>query len=584
MNEDLVRSHYDSHNSMRTRPPSEPVLQQVVDLLLLDCRERNHLTDDETSMNDGLSHEHQMKNIDHRIDYLILATPLLEDALNNRIYHLRHQRTALVLIHKLPVELLADVFRYVSGVDRRPARADTIESLHILAQVCTAWASVVKGSPALWTIVHAAHSQADWTNTLTLSNSHPLTLNLIDNHWPQASHMALWQTVSKHIWRWESASVILSPDMDVSSLEGDPPPALQELRLQGQGMIPAARSLDLFRGRRAPKLLHITLEAVSLRNWSSSTLTGLHSLTFKNFIAEPGSSIYQFYDILRACPSLQHLCVHAVIFTGEIIALEETPRIPLPKLQQLDIHCRANILGAIDDLVRCNDIKIWCPGILLAQYLPIIMQRFSPCFYSQLTSNTQLLLDVAGGSVKLRVRSGRNPRSPDSYILCLYGMHGIPSILHKVIDLVIAAPTVFHITLSLQDFKTMQIPRIVDPLWRLLLVESLEFMRCGRGLDALLEKLASPRWEDGTERWMFPHLKHILLKEANGWVSKLLLDVVNKRNGTTGDKVHGGLKSDRLESIRICEMSFIDQQAFDEIRSIIGSAVVWDGHNTGEDN
>ncbi|KAG8990759.1 hypothetical protein FRB93_003023 [Tulasnella sp. JGI-2019a] len=557
--------------------PWRPVLQQILDLLLLDCEAEKHDTDGVFTGAIVSSRARRLEILDRKINYLLTANPAVQNAIREAIDRLRHQRSALTPVHGLPMEVLIQVFRHVSGVDIRPARADTIESLHTLAKVCKTWANVIKGIPALWAVVHGAHSQAEWTSALKLSSSHPLTLNLIDDYQREEAYILLWDSVSEHVWRWQSAWIVLVPYMNLSSLEGDPAPILRELRLKGDGMLPSGRSLDLFRGRRGSKLLHVNLEGVSLRDWSSPTLSGLHSLTLRNFIAEPALSLSQFYGVLRACPSLRHLCIHAVVFLNDGTNSVISPGIPLSQLRELDLHNRTNIFGAIDNLAMCNDLKIWCPDALLPSYLPLIIPHISPCFLAQFPSNQCIAMDIIGGSVRLRVLHGGDQRLPDSYTLHLYGIDGISDVLNKIIDLVIAAPSDVHLTLSIQQLEHMKIAWVRDPLWRLRHVESLEIVQCGSRLDEILHELSTPRamaMGGGRERWMFPRLKHMTLKDSKWWTWGLLLDMLNSR-ATGGEEQ----RPDRLEGLRICAGSTMKMQVFEGIRAILGNAAVWEGHD-----
>ncbi|KAG8990769.1 hypothetical protein FRB94_000716 [Tulasnella sp. JGI-2019a] len=565
---------------MQSKPPSEPVLQQIMELLLLDYEALKNGTEGSSTGNAISSHERRLETIDHKIDYLLTANPAVQNVIREAVDHLRHQRTMLAPVHRLPVEVLTEVFRHVSGIKIRPAQADTIDSLHVLAQVCKSWASVIKSSPALWTVIHAAHSRDDWTSALKLSHSSPLTLNLIDNYQREDGYISLWTAVSKQIWRWQSASLVLVPYMDLSSLENDPAPILRELRLKGDGMLSSGRSLDLFQGRRAPELRHITLEGVSLRDWSAPTLSGLHSLTVTSFLTEPGPSLHQFYDILRACPDLRHLCVRGVMFQKEITVSDPDPGslIQLPHLQDLDLHTLANILGALDSVTKCTKFNLWCPGHLFPKYLPKIKPHLSTFILPFLASQKDVVFTLGSGALTLRVGHGAAQALSDAYSLHIWGLSSTGIILREFTDILASLAPDAHFTLCIDQLKFTDMAGLLGPLHHLSRVETLEVHQCGQKLDAILIELASPHaMPDGSRRWMFPLLKHISLRQSLWWSSEALLNVVKSR---APGVENGGDGRSPLESLRICEESSVDRyEFFKAIRKILGTGATWEGHD-----
>ncbi|KAG9013125.1 hypothetical protein FRB94_003565 [Tulasnella sp. JGI-2019a] len=271
---------------------------------------------------------------------------------------LLRQWNAMIPIHQIPVELLIQVIQ-MAAFDFFTIRH--FERLFALAQVCKWWSGIVMGSPVLWTKVDDSLCIKSLKRTLQLSEDHPLDVVVggfikPDNNLIQrAERTAL---VCKYIPRWKSASLWCFAEA-LPHLESSHAPTLRGLSLTGLGSL---RALDLFQGH-APQFSRLSLNGLSLKDWSAAFLCGLRSFRLQH-IKEGGPSLQQFFRTLRSCPELKILVIDEVQFSKAASELSEFDVSPihLPALQLLSIQ-RSAITTILRTIRTTN-----CPNYIFGYY------------------------------------------------------------------------------------------------------------------------------------------------------------------------------------------------------------------------
>ncbi|KAG8996569.1 hypothetical protein FRB93_000711 [Tulasnella sp. JGI-2019a] len=219
---------------------------------------------------------------------------------------LRDQLSNFAFIHRLPVELLIKIFICAVEIDGLNTPDDYQDSVLALALVCKAWAEITR-SPELWTVVIDSNSSPK--NALDRSASRLLVVKTGLNTDP-----CFWQAVTRNLHRWQSASLSIDSDAQISALEMDGAPELTEPRLTAywdhEENPGAFLEVDLFQGN-APKLESLELSYLGLRNWGSNILSGLHDIHLHHIFCPSTTDILA---VLFLCPRIETLEIYDVRF------------------------------------------------------------------------------------------------------------------------------------------------------------------------------------------------------------------------------------------------------------------------------
>ncbi|KAG8996451.1 hypothetical protein FRB94_008282 [Tulasnella sp. JGI-2019a] len=238
-------------------------------------------------------------------------------------------------IQRLPTELLIKIFRNCCGIDGQAIgdrmRDEYTRPLHILAQVCKGWAGLVKGSSELWTVIRWSQSTPISMAALSLSQDRPLGIMI------SFRNEAMWPVALSHLRRWEWARLMLSGHSFLPDLETPFPDGFKSLELDVDDDHRNPQAVDLFKGH-APGLRHLSLQYISLHNWDSPILRGLHTLQLSHI--KNGPSLQQMIDILQGCEDLRELSLRGFQFT-DVSGLEDTV-VHLHRLQRLQLSSAAH--------------------------------------------------------------------------------------------------------------------------------------------------------------------------------------------------------------------------------------------------
>lgn len=329
-------------------------------------------------------------------------------------------------------ELISSVLETVSAVGTvRAARlkhalwsrfgALHYKQMHILAQVCKKWADILVGSPAFWNQLCGYLSIPSLNRSLRLSANRPLAVNFqFRGHGQTKGEMAtLLSLACQHIYRWESASVSVSPE-GLAALQTSQAPLLRclELRVLRERRpeeVEVARTpvLHLFQGH-APHLTELTLSGVGLKDWNSGLLRNLRLLELKH-LGDSAPSLQQILNAIRRCNRLEILDLADIRTQGHP---ERLDTIHIPDITSIAIRhslpeCTAMILNTVRT-PKCDHYTVGYTGgsTLLQDALRECMRRVNRLPPAARGEN--MLISITDDHIDFGETLWRRLRRPDS--------------------------------------------------------------------------------------------------------------------------------------------------------------------------
>ncbi|KAG9030390.1 hypothetical protein FRB95_003989 [Tulasnella sp. JGI-2019a] len=492
-----------------------------------------------------------------------------------------HQPRGPNFIRKLPNEILVDIFSRVAHVNRdQPLSsfsATRVPKLHVIARVCRCWHLVVRNAPELWTIVLTPSTLSSIYASLRLSRSHPLDVVVkpggqLDN--------ALLSTLITNIHRWRRVSIVFgidaSDDFDeFFKIYAEPDKAhhastLEEFTMEVDfsGYF-GTRAVDLFAGG-APRLKHLSLRHIVPRNWNSSVLRGLHTLSLVDiYHFEHPPSLQNLVDVLDGCPDLQCLKLQNVILSNTDDDLDSPHNIiHLPRLHTLHIAKMAD--RELTDITsrmctpRCTSYFLddnLCTNPLLAAIASMVSEpvqaELVTCQHIEIVLNTNLEVYLWTDNRRFSLLSPRIAElaSVIRWItgLLKFARRFVP--IHFSWEKKAIAPSWY------QDFHTLR---------RLPCVVAISFIDCNADLSGFIHALnALENSEDGKQKWFWPELRAVRMHRCT-CSPELLLELVTRRLDAAGTNAVVTLRK-----LEVLEGYAIDANTFEGLSRILGNGVTW---------
>lgn len=210
-------------------------------------------------------------------------------------------------IHRLPSEILVDIFTKSLHLWSRNTRHTYQERLYTLRCVSAAWRALIDNSPSLWTTVSYGDPLRTVRDALVRSGNSPfhVTHNMcVIRKSSPADFLVL---VRQHVHRWRTFTVFGLPTGEAEQLlglmAGCHAPELRELSIGHTGSIKGTK--DFFEGPTR-YLRRVKLYGSYLLPWNSALLSNLHALHLGE-LSRGGPSADQVDSILRASPALVEL-------------------------------------------------------------------------------------------------------------------------------------------------------------------------------------------------------------------------------------------------------------------------------------
>ncbi|KAG8902473.1 hypothetical protein FRB99_004445 [Tulasnella sp. 403] len=209
------------------------------------------IQEETTSFNTSQQCDPELAHIDRQVQVLYTALESMTLAVDTRIAMLHKERNALAPIHRLPVELLCEIFSRVASVPAIGKAGEIVTRLWMLAQVSCHWWDIIKNTPSLWCVVDPSLGTSDMVD-LALRRSGYTPLYISAN----TSLEYFFTQVTRHVSRWKEVAITLkmdTPNLRRLILVDIPAPvctailqAIQATGLDGLSVSPAKGSPDDF--------------------------------------------------------------------------------------------------------------------------------------------------------------------------------------------------------------------------------------------------------------------------------------------------------------------------------------------------
>lgn len=271
----------------------------------------------------------------------------------------KRPKSPLTYIHRLPVEILLDIFDFAL------APFDIYyyyTYLYELIIVCKGWANIIYDTPRYWFYVGFGHTPP-LRVVLDRAKSQPLRIDhhhvgkKKENDEALFGRMEQWRSITLHLVAKDAAAGLDYQER----LWTDPAPLVEKITLWGKWDDEHLPFPDLF-GGQAPKLRSLKRD----RCWidlDSPIFKQLRLLDLSDIFL-PDVSFADFGNFLETCENLTYLELHMV---GVDVDIPDRPEpVTLPKLTTLHMHEvdaweTFDILDMLN-MPRCKEIKVTYSG------------------------------------------------------------------------------------------------------------------------------------------------------------------------------------------------------------------------------
>ncbi|KAG8908565.1 hypothetical protein FRC01_007340 [Tulasnella sp. 417] len=268
-----------------------------------------------------------------------------------RVQDLRN-RNALLPVHQLPVELLADIFQdtFDKNSEILPSR---LKQFKKLSHVCYCWQKVVDDSPWLWTRIDGSDPSALVDEALMKSSNRLLKFSFYTQLSPKPNNLTSFlQKLDPHLNRLRKVRIgfarreLSQSHFTTIKLFTSPQPSLEYFSLCDELIQTDLSGLELF-SDQAPRLKVLRLDGIRF-NCRGAIFGGLNLLSLSS-VTVP--SLNLLLGTISRCGELQSLRLDQLWFQG--VGPDPPPdRISLPALQHLSLD---NIPSTLKDRFL-NDI------------------------------------------------------------------------------------------------------------------------------------------------------------------------------------------------------------------------------------
>ena len=251
-------------------------------------------------------------------------------------------------IHRLPPEVLAAIFIYLSKRERGQPGSNPLRFVKYLVSVthvCKYWRQVAIAAPDLWTEINMTNLEAVEV-FLERSGAVPLNVNL------RSMNEDILQTVAPHAHRFRQFFVFAYGDSEYDPFTAlmKPAPLLERLGIS----FPVFYQPFFIFDDQTPRLRELTI--ITTGPWLSNrlgNLTSLHLTLHDTHVLF--SEFIPFFEMLRRCPALEEMFVQWNTWgmTPEISA--RPPTVPLHRLRKLLL--RSSRIEHIRYLLHSLDLK-----------------------------------------------------------------------------------------------------------------------------------------------------------------------------------------------------------------------------------
>lgn len=236
-------------------------------------------------------------------------------------------------IHRLPAELLADIFSLSLLLEQPFGCSLRITRAYHLSKTCKIWKAIIEGCPRLWTFVTPLDGPFLVAKAMALSTPRPIHISC-PAYLPQNPQWFL-ELITPHMRRWHSA--VLTPPTSYSFLQ------IPWRRPVKDSPVKPEHDGDRRTDKSGPSYSaseqHPNL-AIPVMQWNSGRLSELKTLELhfsSNRPPHTNPTVSDILAILSNCPRLQILAHHLMVtdYEMEWAATERDPNFPIIDLSAL---------------------------------------------------------------------------------------------------------------------------------------------------------------------------------------------------------------------------------------------------------
>lgn len=509
--------------------------------------------------------------------------------MNQHLVTLRRRRNALATLHQLPVELITKILLFVRD------STEYYKRLRSLGSVAVLWKSIIERTPDFWTICNLSESPKETGRAIHKSRNLPLEIV----EWPFGLSLAprlsvatFMEFVGPQRLRWLTAEIAIRTEADRSVVLGaiqSPMPVLESLVLHDIFSSPSTPMVD-FQVGNTPRLRHISLTGINIRDWDSPVFKGLRTLRLDGTRAS-SPSLSQMMNILRSSPQLEDLRLSrspeaAILSTTSSsedarnatgAAVEEL--IGLPKLRSIDLHqfpedTVTAILAAIDAPI-CGRLRLNIPEGRPTDPQPApfhiglgpALGPFVPALKSFLHGTGDIQVHM--GSTHLHCHNRPSPNAPGSFDIFIGTPHPLP--LARWCHDILRGLAPISISLRQEfDFADEEYARV---FWGFDAVTDLMLDEEVHSVEAFFTHLSEPSESHGVLHWPFPHLRTLRI-EPDGFDHVTVLRMVESRYGRNQADGRAGLE--QVLPLPFEKLSFwrLDDTVYQAVQLIVGPECV----------
>lgn len=514
---------------------------------------------------------------------MTLTAQAVVDSLATHAAAVRRQRNSLSRVHKLPTELLTDIFEITLNLTLDGTFEDLLTSryqrLLKLSSVSTAWNNVINHTPALWSIVDEYCPKRLLPTILQRSGKYPLEIT--STSMPESVVYSEFHIqMTNHMRRWRTAriTVVDGQELPPAALHG-PAPLLETLELAVMSPLADDPVLEL-RPDSFPKLCHIRLIGVPVRDWRFSGFTGLRSLTIGNTLPS-GPSSQEILEILGMNPRTETVHIYGLRETSGALSAAGRPPIVLGRLRTLVLQ--SLLPPHFDALLQsihapaCSCIRIGCsyPNRPTTFTLGLSLQPFITILTPSLLTSSELVLRLGPSTVSFGTRRARFSGSFDLRLAGIAPLRPLEWLIAAFKHVLAVKP----ITVDLEEDFDAADEAHRSLLWSLDSMAVLNVKLGVLGIDELLADLAKQTSTgDGTYKWAVPHLRKLII-ETSYFNAFGMLRMVESRygRGSSGGRVGIPVPFERLA------FPSLTANVLEEVRNIVGRGNVSCGRLYSDD-
>ncbi|KAG8892752.1 hypothetical protein FRB99_002463, partial [Tulasnella sp. 403] len=505
--------------------------------------------------------------LDQQIGSLLEALRAVDAHIQSRVSNLRRRRNNLSFIHRLPFEILVEIFRSVTDGVFFSHRYYQV--LGTLTGVCTLWASIIGQAPTLWTVVFDHYDLRLVDKIIDKSGNYPLSL-LSRGWYHQRPIHETAESFLKRLcptaYRWKAAEFSMGRQeiRDLETCLRDlSAPKLKKLCVVGEDG--SGSSVELFRGG-AGHLEELDLTAVSI-NQTSSLLSGLRILRLK-YLNHSLTTRCLLVALMR-CPNLSELRINSCALHESTTSDDLPARLELPHLNILDL-CLVTPSAAISILTRISS-----PKYTYFRLVPETLQEVPSTddILQSISHHIPSLRHLIVSAAKLAITLGWYNCQ------CIAGLPWSDPFFELSIDHDSPTTTVLAwITEAFAGVLEGVATKIVIGFYRALSEEDLAIMcriplinalRISGNQTSLLRHLSTPTLVNGKEHWPLPKLATLIIEEDH-YNPDEILDMVESRYELRKPTSNAQLPS-RFSSLVINGSgTTLGDHTVQQIRSIVG--------------